>query len=471
MSSSNPVYRSSAAPPGCGKIRLPSTAAEGRECGIAVGGQEVLPRPRRQIADLSREVFGSHEPARGNRRSAGPVAFVVRHHREVDLDDGGARLLEVAARGLPEVHDRRPGVDAGAGRPADAGGRRRAGHLVGVDVHAGDADAPSVQRASGIVGARRLEGGVGVGAECRRGRDLDPRLHAPEVAPRFGIVRDDDVEHRQQVGHRARVGHDDVHRRHEWPVAAHRDDAPRGRVGAEGVVGCRAPAARPRLLAQPERREARRSGRARAVGRARGEGRRQIVRVVGALRPAVEAALHAAVGHRRHVGEAEADRAPGAEALDRERVPLRDEVGERGAAGGGREPPHEVAVLGGVRDAVERTEHAPLRATGIGCRGLGHRVGVVHHHGVQGRRSAGGVVGRDATPIGVHQVDARGLARLQSPAQVGDARLDHVDVIGTVHVDHRLTPSTRGCCWVMQCTPPPRAKIGRASTPTTRRPG
>ena len=28
-----------------------------------------------------------------------------------------------------------------------------------------------------------------------------------------------------------------------------------------------------------------------------------------------------------------------------------------------------------------------------------------------------------------------------------------------------------GCCWVMQWMPPPRAKSGRASTPTTRRPG
>ena len=30
---------------------------------------------------------------------------------------------------------------------------------------------------------------------------------------------------------------------------------------------------------------------------------------------------------------------------------------------------------------------------------------------------------------------------------------------------------TFGCCWVMQWMPPPRAKSGRASTPTTRRPG
>ncbi len=29
----------------------------------------------------------------------------------------------------------------------------------------------------------------------------------------------------------------------------------------------------------------------------------------------------------------------------------------------------------------------------------------------------------------------------------------------------------RGCCWVMQWIPPPRAKIGRASTVTTSRPG
>ncbi len=28
-----------------------------------------------------------------------------------------------------------------------------------------------------------------------------------------------------------------------------------------------------------------------------------------------------------------------------------------------------------------------------------------------------------------------------------------------------------GCCWVMQWMPPPRSKSGRASTPTTRRPG
>ena len=46
-------------------------------------------------------------------------------------------------------------------------------------------------------------------------------------------------------------------------------------------------------------------------------------------------------------------------------------------------------------------------------------------------------------------------------AEVGDGRLDDVE--------HQ--PPTFGCCCVMQWMPPPRAKIGRASTVTTRRPG
>ena len=144
----------------------------------------------------------------------------------------------------------------------------------------------------------------------------------------------------------------------------------------------------------------RRRGRgARAVRRARAEGGGEVVGVVRALGAAVDAALHAAVRHRRHVREADEHRAGGAQPLDRERVALRDEVLERGRPGGGGEPAHEVAVLRGVRDAVERTERLAAGATRIGCRGLGARVGVHDDDRVERGRGAGPVVRLDAREV------------------------------------------------------------------------
>ncbi len=131
-----------------------------------------------------------------------------------------------------------------------------------------------------------------------------------------------------------------------------------------------------------------------------------------------------------------------------------------GLPGGSGQPAHEVAVLGRVRDAVERAERPPLASTKVGCRGIGERAGIAHDQCVErgGRRRA--VIRVDAKEVGVDQVDGGRRARFECGAQLGDGCLDDVD--------HR---ATAGCCWVMQWMPPPRAKIGRASTVTTRRPG
>ena len=233
-------------------------AGEGVKVGVAVRREEVLPRPRREVHDLAPQILARDEAAGCERGRVRAVALVVRHDREVDLDDLGARGFEVVASLCPQRDDARPRADASAGRSADADAVRR---VVGVDVHPWDAEAQATHaclaRERGIR-RRSLGGGL---------RQRDPGLRTPEVAAGLCVGRDDHVEHFEQVGHRPRVRHDDVHRRHEGPVAARRDHTARGCVGAQGAVRGRAASARPRLLAEAERREARRSGGARAVRR------------------------------------------------------------------------------------------------------------------------------------------------------------------------------------------------------------
>ncbi len=240
--------------------------------------------------------------------------------------------------------------------------------------------------------------------------------------------------------------HDDIHGGHQRPVAAHRDDAARRRIGAERVVGCRRAPARPGLFAETEGGERGCRCRAGAVGRSRTEGAGQPFRIVGAFGASIEPALHAAIGHRRHVGQAKADRAGPAQALDGEGIALGGEVREGGAAGGGRQPPDQIAVLGGVGNAVERREElAPLAAV-VGCLRLGQRIRVHHHQRIERGRRAGRIIGLDARQIGLNQLHARHRAGLERRPQLGD-RLFHD--IEAAH-GHAVPAVTAGCCCVMQ---------------------
>ena len=389
---------------------------ERREPGLTVRGEEVVPRPHRHVPDLDVEVVGRHDAAIEDRRRSGPVGLVVADHGEVDDDDLGAGRLEVGLRLRPQGEHRRPRLDALTGGGADA--RAGSGIRVLAEVHRGNAETSSGESGCRAFGQRRVR----VRAHGGGARDRHPRLRAPEVAAAVGVIGDHDIEHLEQVGHRAGVRHDDVHRGHERPVAAHRDHPARGGVGAEGVVGCRGPAARPRLLAQPERRERCRGRGARAVRRARPERRGEVVRVVRALGAAVQPALHAAVRHRGHVGQPDED-APGiAQPLDRERIAARDEVGERGGARGDGQPAHHVAVLRRVRDAVERAERRTFAPSAVGLLGLGPRIGVELDERVEAYAVL--VICLDAREVGLDQRDRRRRAGLQRRAQIGDRCLD-----------------------------------------------
>ncbi len=103
---------------------------------------------------------------------------------------------------------------------------------------------------------------------------------------------------------------------------------------------------------------------------------------------------------------------------------------ERGGAGGGGQALGEVAVLGGVGDAVERAE--ALAAGAPGVRGLGVGAGVRVHHDERVERGggAGTVVRLDPREVGVEQADRGGAARLQRGPQVGDTGLDDVERVG-----------------------------------------
>ena len=182
-----------------------------------------------------------------------------------------------------------------------------------------------------------------------------------------------------------------------------------------------------------------------------------------------------------------------AQPLDRERVALCDEVGERGRTRRDGETLRQERVLRGVRDAVERPERAAFGATEIGCRSLGPRVGIAHDHRVERGVRAGRVVRVDAGEVGLEQLDGGDRAGLECGAELGDRRLDDGNIrllaAGRRLFDRRRAhPSpacrrkpptlcagahraTAGCCWVMQWMPPPPAKIGRASIVTARRPG
>ncbi|MNQ93751.1 hypothetical protein D3C85_1092330 [compost metagenome] len=198
-------------------------------------------------------------------------------------------------------------MDALAGRAADAGVLAGASQFILVDEHARHAEALALE-GGGTGGEIQVGGRANLGSLG----DLDPGLHPPEIATGVGIVGHHHIEHFQQVGHGAGVGHHHVHGRGQRPVATYRDHAAGRGVGTQTVVGSRATTARPGLLGQTEGGEAGRGGGAGTVGGAGGKGRCQVVRVVGALCTTIDAALHAAIGHGGHVGLAQADGAGGA---------------------------------------------------------------------------------------------------------------------------------------------------------------
>ncbi|MNC34093.1 hypothetical protein D3C75_825100 [compost metagenome] len=137
--------------------------------------------------------------------------------------------------------------------------------------------------------------------------------------------------------------------------------------------------------------------------------------------------MHASVGHGRHVGLAQAHGAGGAQAFDGEGVALGHQVLEGRAAGGSGQAFDQVAVLGGVGDAVQRAQDLAFGTTGVGGCGLLQRFGVAHHHGVQGSGGVGAIVGIDARQVGLDQLDRRRAARLERVAQLGNGNLGYLD--------------------------------------------
>ncbi|MNQ81051.1 hypothetical protein D3C85_960550 [compost metagenome] len=306
---------------------------------------------------------------------------------------------------MPEPDHGWTGVDALPRRAADTGRLGRACFGVGVDVHAGNAEALAGER-PGIRGERL------VGGRTHRGDAWNghPGLQPPQVAPRVGIVRHHHVQHFEEVRHRPGIGHDDIHGRRQRPVPTHRDHTARRGVGAQAIVRGRAASARPGFLGQAECGETGGRCGACAVRGTRGEGGGEVVSIVRALRPAIDPALHATVGHGRHVGLAQADGTCGTQPFDGERIAIGHQVGEGGAARRRRKPLHQVTVLGGVRDAIEWPKHFAAGTTGVAGLGFVECLGVAHHHRIQGGGGSGAVVGVDPGEIGLHQFDCRCLA-------------------------------------------------------------
>ncbi|MND85745.1 hypothetical protein D3C80_776830 [compost metagenome] len=381
------------------------------------------------------ELLGN-QAAVEHRRRTRTIAFAIGHQREIDFEYLGAGRFQCLARRFPERDHRRAGVDALPRWPADTRRIGRACFGVGVDVHARNAKALARQRS-------RVRGQCRVGGGTYRGdaRNRHPGLQAPQVSTCVGIFCDHHVEYFEQVRHGSGEGHDDVHGRGQRPVAAYRDHAARRGVGAQPVVRGRAATTRPGFFRQTESGETCRGGRAGTVRRTGGERGGEVAGVVRALGTAVDAALHPAVGHRRHVGLAQADRPGGTQAFDGERIAIGDQVLEGRAAGSGGEALDQITVLGGVRDAVQRTQHLALGATGVGGLCFGESLGVAHHHRVQCRGRLGAVIGVDSREIGLDQFNRGGLAGFERGAQLGNGNFGNFDHAATAACRWRV-PNT-----------------------------
>ncbi|RMT90602.1 hypothetical protein ALP39_04883 [Pseudomonas marginalis pv. marginalis] len=382
---------------------------------VIVGAQEVVKRPGGQFPQLVVQKCLGHQAAGKHCRCTGAIAFAVGHQREIHLDDFGTRRFQRLAGVFPQVDHAVTGVDPLPGRAADAGLFAGAGVGVGIDVHAryAQALAHEVVGCCGQLHVRRR-------AHVGDAGDRHPGLQAPQVATGVGVLGDHHVEHFQQVGHGARIGHHHVHGRRQGPVATHRNH-PTGRgVGAQAIVGRRAAPAGPGFLCQTERRETGGGCSARAVGRAGGKRRREVAGVIWAFGTAIHATLHAAVGHRRHIGLAQADGATGAQAFDGERVAMGGEPGKCRAAGGRRQALDQVAVLGGVGNAIQWPQRFALGPACIGRLGFFKRFGVAHHHGIQRSSGLRAVVGLDPCKVSLDQFNGSGLAGFKRSAQLGN---------------------------------------------------
>ncbi len=108
-----------------------------------------------------------------------------------------------------------------------------------------------------------------------------------------------------------------------------------------------------------------------------------------------------------------------------------NQIGKRRAAGSGGQALDQIAVLGGVGNAIERAEGFTFGAAGIGGARFVQRFGVAHDDGVECRRGVGAIVGINARQIGLHQFHGSGLAGFEGGAQLGDG--DFGDF------DHRVT--------------------------------
>ncbi|MNF90464.1 hypothetical protein D3C84_730290 [compost metagenome] len=211
---------------------------------------------------MVQELLGHQAPVVYGRRT-GTITLAIGDQREIDLDHVGASGFKCLASGFPEPDHRGPGVDALACRATDTGRIRRARFGVGVDVHARHAQALARQ-------CRGIRGECLVGGRTHRGdaRQGHPGLHAPQIAPGVGVLRDHHVEHFEQVRHGSGERHHNVHGGRQRPVTTYRDHPARRRIGTQAIVRGRAPTAGPGFFGQAECGETGRGGGACTVGRA-----------------------------------------------------------------------------------------------------------------------------------------------------------------------------------------------------------
>lgn len=104
-----------------------------------------------------------------------------------------------------------------------------------------------------------------------------------------------------------------------------------------------------------------------------------------------------------------------------------DQIGERRTAGSGGQALDQIAVFGGVGDAIERAEGLTFGTAGIGGAGFVQCFGVAHDDGVECRRGVGAIVGINACQIGLHQLHGSGLAGFEGGAQLGDGDFGDFD--------------------------------------------
>ena len=135
--------------------------------------------------------------------------------------------------------------------------------------------------------------------------------------------------------------------------------------------------------------------------------------------------MHTTIGHRRHIGQADEDCAPGPQSLDGEGIFLRDQICERVRACCRGQALGQITVLRGVRDAIQRSEQLAPATPLVRGFGLGKSVGVEHDDRVQGRPVA--VVGLDPSQIGLDESDTGYPAVIECASQICDTRLGNLE--------------------------------------------